>query len=88
MFDLTDKVVLLTGATGGIGKSIAKRMKEKGAKIILSGTRQNILNELTEELGDDTKAITTDLTSKESILSLAKEAETSFGHIDLSLIHI
>ena len=30
MFDLTGKVVLLTGATGGIGKSIAKRMKEKG----------------------------------------------------------
>ena len=83
MFDLTDKVVLLTGATGGIGKSIAKRMKEKGAKLILSGTRQNILNDLSAELGDDTKAIATDLTSKESILSLAKEAETSFGHIDI-----
>ena len=57
MFDLTGKVVLLTGATGGIGKSIAKKMKEKGAKLILSGTRQNILNELSSELGDDTKAI-------------------------------
>ena len=42
MFDLTGKVVLLTGATGGIGKSIAKKMKEKGAKLILSGTRQSI----------------------------------------------
>ena len=83
MFDLTDKVVLLTGATGGIGKSIAKRMKEKGAKLIISGTKQNILNELSAELGDNTTAITTDLTSKESILSLAKEAETSFGHIDI-----
>ena len=30
MFDLTNKVVLLTGATGGIGKSIAKKMKEIG----------------------------------------------------------
>ena len=78
MFDLKDKVVLLTGATGGIGKSIAKRMKENGAKLILSGTRQNILNELSAELGDDTKAIATDLTSTESILYLAKEAETSF----------
>ena len=43
MFDLTGKVVLLTGATGGIGKSIAKKMKKKGAKLILSGTRQKIL---------------------------------------------
>ena len=83
MFDLTGKVVLLTGATGGIGKSIAKRMKEKGAKLILSGTRQNILNELSSELGNDTKVIATDLTSKESILSLATEAESSFGHIDI-----
>ena len=33
MFDLTDKVVLLTGATGGIGKSIAKRMKEKAPSL-------------------------------------------------------
>ena len=83
MFDLTGKVVLLTGATGGIGKSIAKKMKEKGAKLILSGTRQNILNELSSELGGDTKAIATDLTSKESILSLATKAESFFGHIDI-----
>ena len=34
MFDLTGKVVLLTGATGGIGKSIARKMKEKGAKLL------------------------------------------------------
>ena len=77
MFDLTGKGVLLTGATGGICKSIAKKMKEKGAKLILSGTKQNILNELSSELGSDTKAIATDLTSKESILSLAKEHNSS-----------
>ena len=83
MFDIEGKVVLLTGATGGIGRSIAKKMKKKGARIILSGTRQNVLDELSSELGEDTKAIATDLTSKESILSLAKEAETIFGHIDV-----
>ena len=58
-------------------------MKEKGAKLILSGTKQNILNELSSELGADTKAIATDLTSKESILSLVTEAESTFGHIDI-----
>ena len=83
MFDIAGKVVLLTGATGGIGRSIAKQMKKKGARIILSGTRQNVLDELSSELGEDAKAIATDLTSKESILSLAKEAETIFGHIDI-----
>ena len=83
MFDIAGKVVLLTGATGGIGRSIAKKMKKKGARIIFSGTRQNVLDELSSELGEDTKAIATDLTSKESILSLAKEAEKIFGHIDV-----
>ena len=83
MFDLTDKVVLITGATGGIGKSIASRMKNSGAKIILSGTRKNILDDLSLELGNGTKAIVSDLSSKDSIMSLAQEAETFFGRIDV-----
>ena len=83
MFDLTGKVVLLTGASGGIGRSIAKMMKNKGAKLILSGTRQNVLDELSSELGDNTKGISTDLTSKQSILTLAKDAEAFFGQIDI-----
>ena len=35
MFDLTNKIVLLTGASGGIGKSVARKMKKSGDKIIL-----------------------------------------------------
>ena len=81
--NLKNKKVLITGATGGIGRSIAKKMKKKGAKLILSGTRQNTLDELSLELGGDTKAIATDLTCKESILTLAKEAENFFGQIDV-----
>ena len=83
MFDLTGKVVLLTGASGGIGKSIAKKMKKQGANLILSGTRQNILESLSLELGNGTKTIVTDLSSKEGIANLAKEAEACFGHIDV-----
>ena len=45
MFELTGKVALITGATGGIGMSIAKKMKLSGAKLILSGTKQNVLND-------------------------------------------
>ena len=98
MFDLTGKVVLLTGATGGIGKSIAKKMKEQGAKLILSGTRQNILNELSYELGNSTKVIASDFTSKAKVsglqnTKLAKPAPCNpiicFALLNkLSLIHI
>ena len=83
MFDLNGKVALITGSTGGIGMSIAKKMKQRGAKLILSGTRQNILSELASELGNDVKIITTDLNSKDDILNLAQQAEESFGQIDI-----
>ena len=58
-------------------------MKQCGAKLIISGTRQNVLNNLASELGNDVKTIITDLNNKDDVLNLAKEAEASFGHIDI-----
>ena len=83
MFELSDKVALITGASGGIGMSIVKKMKQCGAKLIISGTRQNVLNDLASELGNDVKTIKTDLNNREDVLNLAKEAEASFGNIDI-----
>ena len=83
MFELSDKVALITGASGGIGMSIVKKMKQCGAKLIISGTRQNVLNDLASELGNDVKTIITDLNNKDDVLNLAKEAEASFGNIDI-----
>ena len=83
MFDLSGKVVLITGASGGIGSAIARKMKKIGARLILSGTRENVLDKLSTEIGGDTKTIVTDLSSKEDIMKLATEAENCFGHIDI-----
>ncbi len=83
MFDLTGKVALITGATGGIGMSIAKKMKASGAKLILSGTKKEVLAKLESELGDDVKSIVTDLGKKDDIIFLAKESEQLFGAIDI-----
>ena len=83
MFNLDGKVALITGATGGIGMSIAKQMKSSGAKLILSGTRQEVLSKLELELGDDVKTIVTDLSDKNDVMSLASEAEETFGSIDI-----
>ena len=83
MFDLSGKVVLITGASGGIGSAIARKMKKIGARLILSGTRQNVLDKLSSEIGGDTKTIVTDLSSKEDIMNLATKAENCFGHIDI-----
>ena len=83
MFNLNGKVALITGATGGIGMSIARKMKQFGVKLILSGTKKNILDDLSSELGTDVKTIVTDLSNKDDITFLAKEAEETFGKLDL-----
>jgi 3-oxoacyl-[acyl-carrier protein] reductase len=72
MFDLTGKIALITGATGGIGQAIAKQMKDRGAKLILSGTRENVLNQMVKDLGDDVKSVVSNLQDKDSILSMEK----------------
>ena len=50
MFDLSGKKVLITGASGGIGRELSKSFLEMGAKIIVSGTDSNRLNSLKEDL--------------------------------------
>jgi 3-oxoacyl-[acyl-carrier protein] reductase len=83
MFDLSGKIALITGATGGIGQAIAKQMKDRGAKLILSGTRENVLNQMVKDLGDDVKSVVSNLQDKDSIVSMAKDAEACHGKIDI-----
>ena len=51
MFDLTGKRALVTGASGGIGREIAKALAAAGAKLALSGTRVGALEEVANEVG-------------------------------------
>ena len=52
MFLLDGKAALVTGASGGIGAAIARSLHGQGATVVLSGTRQPVLDELAAELGD------------------------------------
>lgn len=52
MFDLSGKTALITGASGGIGQDIAARLHEAGAKVGLAGTREAVLKELADKLGE------------------------------------
>ena len=50
MFNLQEKVALVTGASGGIGKAIAASLHAQGATVVLSGRRESALNEVASEL--------------------------------------
>lgn len=83
MFSLEGKTALITGATGGIGESIARKLKLQGAKVILSGTREDALSKLAADLGKDTFILPTRLNVLEEVESLIEKAEALSGGVDI-----
>lgn len=68
---LSGKTVLLTGATGGIGHAIARRLHASGARLILTGRRTDVLEPLATELGAQSLAV--DLADRDAVAKLAEE---------------
>jgi len=83
LFDLTGKTALVTGATGGIGAAIAEALHAQGATVALSGTRQNVLDELKTKLKDRVNTIACDLTKPDEVEKLVPEAEKQMGSLDI-----
>jgi 3-oxoacyl-[acyl-carrier protein] reductase len=83
MFDLSGKVALVTGATGGIGGAIAKSLHGQGATVVLSGTRAEALEALKSELGSRVHVAAANLSDTASVEALPKSAEAAAGAIDI-----
>lgn len=83
MFDLTGKTALVTGATGGIGASIARVLHAAGATVALSGTRADLLESLAAELGSRAHVIPCNLSSPEEVEKLVPAAEAAMGSLDI-----
>lgn len=83
MFDLSGKRALVTGATGGIGAAIATMLHQAGAEVALSGTRTEKLEGLATELGDRVHVIAANLSDRDSVDQLAKDAAAAMGGVDI-----
>ncbi len=84
MFDLTGKTALVTGATGGIGASIAKTLHAAGATVAISGTRAAVLEELKAALGGErVHVLPCNLSSPEDVEKLVPAAEAVMGGLDI-----
>jgi NAD(P)-dependent dehydrogenase (short-subunit alcohol dehydrogenase family) len=80
------RVVVITGASSGIGRATALRFAKNGDNLVVAARRKNLLNDLVdecEELGADALAVEVDVTEEKSVEKLAKAAEKKFGRIDV-----
>ncbi|HYH59313.1 MAG TPA: SDR family NAD(P)-dependent oxidoreductase [Thermoleophilaceae bacterium] len=71
--------VLLTGATGGIGQAIARALHGRGAQLILTGRKTDVLDELAGELGERAETRTLDLSDASALAGFCADV----GHVDI-----
>ena len=87
MFDLSGMTALVTGASGGIGSSIARCLAAQGARLAISGSNASKLRsfreELNEQFGHDNIEITCDLANPTQVEELIPAALDTFGQLDI-----
>ena len=86
MKDLKDKVIVITGASSGVGKAMAFEFARYGAKLVLAARRHEALEELAEEcrsMGSNVETVATDMKISQDVQVLAKAAYEYGGSIDV-----
>ena len=87
-FDLLDKVIIITGAAGGIGTEISRECARAGAKLVLVGRTQKTLDALADDLTDTkTLVVPTDVTDPAGVQNLVARAVEKFSRIDVCLLY-
>lgn len=83
MGKLQDKVAIVTGASRGIGKAIAEAFAREGAKVVICGRKQEVLDQVAREIGPSAKPIACHVGKPEQIQNLVDSTMREFGRIDI-----
>jgi NADP-dependent 3-hydroxy acid dehydrogenase YdfG len=85
---IEDKVVVITGASSGLGEATARHLAAQGAIVVLGARRADRIEKLAEELtaaGHRAKAVPTDVTDRDQVRRLVDTAVEEFGRVDVML---
>jgi NADP-dependent 3-hydroxy acid dehydrogenase YdfG len=80
---MTDKVVVITGASGGIGAALAELLASRGASLLLAARREAELREVAARCGGRTHIVVADVTRREDVRRIVDTALERFGRIDV-----
>ncbi len=88
LFDLSGKVAVITGSSRGIGRAIAERMAEQGAKVVISSRKAPACEEVAAAINaahgaGSAIAVPANISSKEDLKQLVEAATSAFGKIDI-----
>jgi NAD(P)-dependent dehydrogenase (short-subunit alcohol dehydrogenase family) len=80
---LKNKVAIVTGASRGIGRSIAEVFVREGAQVVICGRKQETLDQVAKEIGSGVKPIACHVGKQGDIEALVATTTREFGHIDI-----
>jgi NADP-dependent 3-hydroxy acid dehydrogenase YdfG len=80
---MQDKVVVITGASSGIGAALAELLASRGASVVLVARREDALREVAAQCGAQSLAIVADVTRRDQVRDVVGQAIERFGHIDV-----
>ena len=85
---IENKVVVITGASSGLGEAAARHLAERGATVVLGARRADRIDSLAGELtaaGYKARAVVTDVVDRDQVSNLVNTAVREFGHVDVML---
>lgn len=82
MQNVENKVVIITGASSGLGEATARVLSENGARVVLGARREDRLARLAGEIGENAAWRKADVTSPEDMQALVRLAKEKFGKVD------
>lgn len=85
MFDMQDKVALVAGATSGIGEATARMFAREGARVMLAGRRESLLQEICADIsgkGQSAAYVVCDVTDENAVKNMVEATVKTFGRLD------